>query len=484
MRKLALVVAVVSAVLLLSFIGGLRAGPLQGQTLFTVNPPPVVTTIRPTSGPAGQVVAICGANFAPPYSLLPATPTPTPTGGTPTPTPTPAPTVNPQLPPIVMFGGVQAVAIAFDPAVPNQVIAVAPPGFGPGTTVDITVSVTVTTSQIVTTLVSATGPADQFTYTAGAAGPHTTCGGNPISPPPVITSISESNGPVGQLVAICGKNFPASAGGTAATNANLAVVFGPAAVIPLNVTVVPVGTTGTTGTTGATPSAANELLVVVPPQPLPTLGPLDVTVLVNGLASSQVPADQFTYTAGPIQPPVSCDPNNPTPIQNETVTFQAGWNLVSGPAGTVLTGAAGPVSTFQPGGTSNTVCPITTAMTASSLYTFQPGDTSYEVCPVTTPLRANIGYWAFFPTVTTVTLPDVTTPPAASVGGTLTSSFFMIGNPSDATMTISGATVAFTYNPANGQYVQSTTLAPGQGAWVQSRRAVTLTPATQSAQGR
>lgn len=482
MRKLTLVVGILGALLLMSVIGGLRAGPLRGQTLFTVNPPPVVTTIRPTSGPAGQVVAICGANFAPPYSLLPATPTPTPTGATPT--PTPAPAANPQLPPIVMFGGtlvggvlvggVQAVAIAFDPAVPNQVIAVAPPGFAPGTTVDITVSVTVTAGQIVTTLVSATSPADQFTFTAGAAGPHTTCAGNPISPPPVITSISESNGPVGQLVAICGKNFPASAGGAGAFNANLAVVFGPAAVIPLNVTVVPVGTTGTTGTTGTAPAAANELLVVVPPQPLPTLGPLDVTVLVNGLASSQVPADLFTYTAGPIQPPVSCDPNNPTPIQNETVTYQPGWNLVSGPAGTLLTGP-----TVSCAATAQAQPCVT-----GSLYTFQPGDTSYEVFPLTTPLRANLGYWAYFPTVTTVTLPDVPTPPASSAGGTLTASFFMIGNPSDATMTITGATVSWTYDPASVKYVQSTTLAPGQGAFVQSRRAVTLTPAGRSAQGR
>ena len=54
-------------------------------------------------------------------------------------------------------------------------------------------------------------------------------------------------------------------------------------------------------------------------------------------------------------------------------SYPAGWNLVSGPEGSTLSGASG------------------------SLYSIQPGDSAYETIPAATPLHACWGYWAYFP---------------------------------------------------------------------------------------
>jgi hypothetical protein len=124
------------------------------------------------------------------------------------------------------------------------------------------------------------------------------------------------------------------------------------------------------------------------------------------------------------------------------VTFPAGWDIVSGPAGAVVTGNIGP------------------------MYAFRPGDVSYEVVPPGTPLQAGLGYWAFFNTTTTETLPF-------NAGGTVTLSlppgqFAMIGNSGTSPATVTGADVLLTFNAATNGYVQTSQLAPGQGAWAMS----------------
>lgn len=121
------------------------------------------------------------------------------------------------------------------------------------------------------------------------------------------------------------------------------------------------------------------------------------------------------------------------------VSYPAGWNLISGPEGSHVRGATGP------------------------LYTLQPGDATYEVLQVTTALKSRYGYWAYFPQGGSL---DV------GAGGGDTSmnltdgEWVMAGNPSGTTAaTLVGATAAYVYSPAGG-YQPATSIAPGQGAWV------------------
>jgi PKD repeat protein len=134
------------------------------------------------------------------------------------------------------------------------------------------------------------------------------------------------------------------------------------------------------------------------------------------------------------------------------VQYAAGWNLVSGPTGTVVTGNVGP------------------------LYSFPPGATTYQVIQNGTPLNAGQGYWAYFPTAATSSIAFVTaqTPRTASVQAPA-GQFFQIGNPGNTVATISGADAVDAFDPATNSYVQTTTLQPGQAAWVYSAAGGTIT---------
>jgi hypothetical protein len=145
----------------------------------------------------------------------------------------------------------------------------------------------------------------------------------------------------------------------------------------------------------------------------------------------------------PPQPPAPYPPPPPGPYPPPygpvvTVTYQPGWNLVGGPAATVLAGASGP------------------------LFTFQPGDAAYETLPPGSPLQAGYGYWALFTSPTSVSLP-VTGP--TSVYRTIPpGQIALIGNPFSRPATVSGAGAVFIYDPVRG-YQTTTILQPGQGAW-------------------
>jgi PKD repeat protein len=133
-----------------------------------------------------------------------------------------------------------------------------------------------------------------------------------------------------------------------------------------------------------------------------------------------------------------------------TVMYDAGWNLVGGPDGTILVQVNGP------------------------LYTFQAGDTAYRAQPASSPITGGRGYWAYFSQPSTVGLSG-TSLSTASVTAPA-GQYVMVGNPSaTATLTIRGADVAYIYNTSQSQYVAATTLAPGQGAWVLSNAGGTIT---------
>jgi hypothetical protein len=132
-----------------------------------------------------------------------------------------------------------------------------------------------------------------------------------------------------------------------------------------------------------------------------------------------------------------------------SVSLAAGWDIVAGPAGSVITGAVGP------------------------LYTYQGGDSAYEVLPAGSLLQAGQSYWAYFAG------PAVNSIPVAT-GQTVQlqippSHFVMIGNPGSGTATVTGVDYMAIYDTTTSQFRASTTLGPGQGAWAWSASGGTAT---------
>lgn len=163
---------------------------------------------------------------------------------------------------------------------------------------------------------------------------------------------------------------------------------------------------------------------------------------------------QAAATPGKEQPGPNCLPGQgQTPVVpclgGGAIPYPSGWNLVAGPSGTVVTGAAGP------------------------LYTWQAGDTAYETIAVGSPLQAGHGYWVYFATPTSITFSRVTAQQSVTASAPA-GQFVMIGNPFPATATVHGADVVYAYDPAHG-YQQGITLQAGQGAWAYSASGGTVT---------
>jgi PKD repeat protein len=127
----------------------------------------------------------------------------------------------------------------------------------------------------------------------------------------------------------------------------------------------------------------------------------------------------------------------PPPAPGVSVTYQSGWNLVAAPTGSTIP-SSGP------------------------LYTFQNGNTAYQTVQST---QAGFGYWAFFNSATTVTIPF--TGPQTITRALQPGQFIMIGNSSSSTATVTGADIVYIFSPATN-YTQTTVLQPGQGAWAMS----------------
>lgn len=125
------------------------------------------------------------------------------------------------------------------------------------------------------------------------------------------------------------------------------------------------------------------------------------------------------------------------------VTYHAGWNLIGGPDGTTLSGAA-------------------------TLVTMGPGDPDYVRLPSQGPIAGGRGYWAYFAADTTITLAgagqasiQVPAPPGQ---------YIMIGNPSGVqSAVVSGADDVEIWDNASGTYQRTTVLGVGQGGWAMSR---------------
>src|SRR5579883_3125309 len=123
-----------------------------------------------------------------------------------------------------------------------------------------------------------------------------------------------------------------------------------------------------------------------------------------------------------------------------TLSYDAGWNLVALPSGTLLPAGVGPAFTLSPDGT------------------------AYEQLAAGGAIGGR-AQWVYFPQRTTLTLG----PSAAEFSRRLAApgQALLLGNPSsDATLAIGGADEAYSYDPVHG-WTAVTALAPGQGALVQ-----------------
>jgi len=139
------------------------------------------------------------------------------------------------------------------------------------------------------------------------------------------------------------------------------------------------------------------------------------------------------------QPVVATAPDPAPPAT--TVTYHAGYNLVSGPRGTLFKDASGP------------------------LYSMLSGDSAYRSIPATQAAYDGYGYWAYFTQDETVQLKGGGSPFYSAV--VAPHKWFLLGSDvSSGPMRVLGADAVYEYDTPNAQYRTSTTLEPGQGAWV------------------
>ena len=145
------------------------------------------------------------------------------------------------------------------------------------------------------------------------------------------------------------------------------------------------------------------------------------------------------------------------------VTYPAGWNLVGGPPGTVLGSSPGFVDCQRdkdgdPTGAQG-LCATQTGATTRLTY-FGEAAWVYYDAPTTGGL---------LPTED-IQLPVVIEGDAYS----------LVGNPFITPATVSDVDAIYIYDPSSGEYQQTTTIPPGQGAWVYpsgTSDALTISPA-------
>ena len=179
--------------------------------------------------------------------------------------------------------------------------------------------------------------------------------------------------------------------------------------------------------TSATPSATTHTYT--------SPGTFTVTLTVTDCAGGVASTSTTIAISGPTGP---------------AIAVAAGWNLVSGPSGSVFSQCNGP------------------------LYTFQAGNTAYQVVPNTSGIVNGQGYWCFLNAPTTLSLNGQGTTSASITAPA--SQWVMVGNPSATqTLTVRGADSVVTWNPGTGAYVQASVIVPGQGAWAISLNGGTIT---------
>ena len=98
------------------------------------------------------------------------------------------------------------------------------------------------------------------------------------------------------------------------------------------------------------------------------------------------------------------------------------------------------------------------------MYTLPPSGSDYEPLAADQPVETGRGYWAYFTAPTRVPLAGGA--PSELVVAAEAGAFALIGNPNpDRDAVVEGAVAVYAWDPVAGRYVETNTLAPGQGAW-------------------
>jgi IPT/TIG domain-containing protein len=285
-------------------------GATSNGVIFTVIPPPSITSLSPTSGSIGSSVTVTGTNFgatqgtsAVTFNGIAGTPTSWNATSIVVPVPNGATTGNV----VVTVGGVATNGVPFSVTTPGPSLSTLSMTQGP---VGATVTITGTNfgasqgTNTVTFGTTSAGAASNWGATSidvkvpvGATTGNVvvTVGGVPsnglpfnVTPPPSITSISPTSGSVGMVVTINGANFGPTVGTRTSVVSFNGTVARPNTWADTVIT-VPVPSGATTGNvvvsiSGVVSNAVN-FTVTLPPSITslnPTFGPVSTSVTITG----------------------------------------------------------------------------------------------------------------------------------------------------------------------------------------------------------
>ena len=159
-------------------------------------------------------------------------------------------------------------------------------------------------------------------------------------------------------------------------------------------------------------------------------GVLSITGVFAGAAKITLTGTLHEYSNGYASVDVTV---NSAPASTLVVNLQPGWNLLAGSSGSNTGGRT----------------------------LFGYDGTAYESVTADV-LAAGHGYWCKSTSLDTATLSLAPAP----ISIDLQTGWNLIGNPTSAAVSLPSGLVAFVFS--NGSYGSTTTIAPGQGAWVKS----------------
>ncbi|HEY6971188.1 MAG TPA: IPT/TIG domain-containing protein [Candidatus Angelobacter sp.] len=263
------------------------SGKPSNGVVFTVTPPPSISSLTPNTGAAGSVIVIAGSNFGPTQGTGKVTFNNT-TASVSSWSATQVTVVAPQVPAgtytvvVTAAGGVASNGVAFTLIPPPAISSLVPNSGVVGSSVTINGlnlgpsqgngfvkfnGTTATVSSWSSTQIVVTVPAGATTGNVVV----TTAGGvssNPVAftviPPPSITSLTPSSGIIGSSVTIAGANFGTTQGTSTVTFNGVAAAVSSWSSTSITATVPAAATTGNVVVTVSGQSSSGVLFKVLP----------------------------------------------------------------------------------------------------------------------------------------------------------------------------------------------------------------------------